>query len=111
MLKINTIKMKRVVLIELAGKADSYYALEIKKLLDQAIAEGTNQFIIDMSQVEYLSSAVLQQIKNTLVSCRKKAGDVRIANPSDCVREVLMLAGLDTIFKIYPTQVEAVGSF
>ena len=47
---------------------------------------------------------VLKRVKRT-------GGDLRIANPSERVREVLELAGLDSIFEIYPTQVEAVGSF
>jgi anti-anti-sigma regulatory factor len=34
-----------------------------------------------------------------------------LANPSERVREVLELAGLDTVFQVHPSQVKAVGSF
>jgi anti-anti-sigma regulatory factor len=49
-----------------------------------------------------------------IVSALKKVrghGDVRLAQPSPRVREVLEMAGLDTIFQIFPSQVEAVGSY
>jgi anti-sigma B factor antagonist len=58
-----------------------------------------------------MSSAGLREMVRVLKRVKRTGGDLRIANPSDRVKEVLELAGLDTIFEIYPTQVEAVGSF
>jgi anti-anti-sigma regulatory factor len=38
-------------------------------------------------------------------------GDLRIANPSKRIADVLSLAGLDTVFSIYDDSTSAIGSF
>jgi anti-anti-sigma factor len=48
---------------------------------------------------------------STLKSVKRVNGDLRLANPSTRVDEVLRLAGLTSIFSIHPTQEEAVASF
>ncbi len=60
-----------------------------------------------------MSSAGLREIVSALKKVKRNSppGDLRIAQPSDRVREVLEMAGLDTIFHIYDTQGEAVSSF
>lgn len=79
--------------------------------MDQAADEGRNYIVLDLGGVEYMSSAGLREMVRVLKRVKRSGGDLRIANPSERVREVLELAGLDSIFEIYPTQVEAVGSF
>ncbi len=108
---IHVSQLKRVTLMELTGRIDSTNANQLGDALNESIADGRNQLVLDLSGVEYMSSAGLREMVAALKQCRKGTGDVRLANPSDRVKEVLELAGLDTIFDIYDTQVEAVGSF
>jgi anti-sigma B factor antagonist len=67
--------------------------------------------VVDLQDVEYMSSAGLRELVSALKQVNKKEGDLRLANPSARVMEVLELAGLDSIFKIFPTLSEAIGSF
>jgi anti-sigma B factor antagonist len=110
-MEINASEMKRVQLFEVIGRVDSTNASELGVALDKAADEGRTNLVIDLSGVEYMSSAGLREMVRVLKRVKRGGGDLRIANPSDRVKEVLELAGLDTIFEIYPTQVEAVGSF
>ena len=79
----------------------------MKKLVD---AEKT-QIVLDLLNVEYMSSAGLRAMVSTLKSVKRVNGDLRIANPSPRVEEVLRLAGLTSIFSIYRSRDEAVNSF
>ena len=110
-LEITVSEMKRVHLIEVGGRVDSLSANELGHSLAQIIDSGHHAMVIDLSNVEYMSSAGLREIVSALRRVQKTGGDIRVANPSERVMEVLELAGLDTIFKIYATQVEAVGSY
>ncbi len=110
-MEINSSEMKRVQLFEIAGRVDSNNAAELGGALDRAVEEGKTNLVLDLSGVDYMSSAGLREMVRVMKVVKKKGGDLRIASPSDRVREVLELAGLDSIFAIYPTQVEAVGSF
>jgi anti-sigma B factor antagonist len=67
--------------------------------------------VLDLSHVDFMSSAGLREMVNSLKSARKASGDLRLAQPSDRVREVLEMAGLDTIFRIYSTQADAIDSY
>lgn len=110
-MEINSSEMKRVQLFEVIGRVDSSNADELGSTLDRAVDEGRNNMVLDLGGVEYMSSAGLREMVRILKRVKRGGGDLRIANPSDRVQEVLELAGLDSIFEIYPTQVEAVGSF
>jgi anti-anti-sigma factor len=48
---------------------------------------------------------------STLKAVKRVNGDLRLANPSPRVEEVLRLAGLTSIFSIHRTRDEAVASF
>lgn len=110
-MEINVSEMKRVRLFEVIGRVDSSNATELGQELDKTVDDGNSNLVLDLSGVDYMSSAGLREMVRVLKRVKRSGGDLRIANPSDRVKEVLELAGLDTIFEIYPTQVEAVGSF
>lgn len=100
-----------VTLIEASGRIDSMTANELGAALNTIIDSGATQIVLDLSAVEYMSSAGLRELVAALKRVKRVAGDMRIANPSARVSEVLEMAGLDTIFLIFATQDEAVESF
>lgn len=110
-LEIKSSELKRVQMLEVSGRVDSISADELRDALNTAIEGGHNNLVIELSGVEYMSSAGLREMVSALKTVKRGGGDLRLANPSDKVKEVLELAGLDTIFQIFPTTVEAVGSF
>lgn len=110
-IKIQTTELKRVLLIEVAGRVDSITADELGAALNEAIDNGQNRIVMDLNKVDYMSSAGLRELVSALKRLKNGRGDLRLASLSDRVKEVLELAGLDEIFEIYDTQVEAVGSF
>jgi anti-sigma B factor antagonist len=110
MLNINVSERDHVTLLEVTGRIDSMNANQLGEALNQTIDSGRLQIVLDLSNVDYMSSAGLREIVSALKKVRS-TGDLRLAQPSPRVREVLEMAGLDTIFQIYPTQNEAVGSY
>jgi anti-anti-sigma factor len=110
MTNINVSAHEHVTLVEVIGRIDSMNANQLGDALSKEINSGHIQIVLDLSGVEYMSSAGLREIVSALKKVRG-TGDVRLAQPSPRVREVLEMAGLDTIFNIYPSQVEAVGSY
>ena len=110
MMDINVSTHDNVTLIEVSGRIDSMNASQLGEALANEINGGHNQMVLDLANVEYMSSAGLREIVSALKKIRA-TGDLRLAQPSSRVREVLEMAGLDTIFRIYGTQLEALGSF
>lgn len=111
MININVSEHNKITIIEASGRIDSMNANQLGDALGNEIAEGNLYLVLDLNAVDYMSSAGLREMVSTLKKAKRASGDLRIAQPSDRVREVLEMAGLDTIFKIYATQADAVESY
>ena len=102
--------LKRVELVKVSGRIDSSNAAQFDGVLKEVVGRKHN-VVLEMSGVDYISSAGLRAMIALLRECKKHKGDVRLATPSERVVEVLALAGLDSLFNIYDNESSAVGSF
>ena len=110
-MQIEIQEMNRVDLFAVSGRVDSSTATDLGKALNTRIDNGTLNIVVDLSQVDYMSSGGLRELIAALKRVKKDGGDLRLSSPSARVREVLELAGLASIFQIFDEQVKAVGSF
>jgi anti-sigma B factor antagonist len=110
-MEINTQTFKRVDLVQVTGRIDSSTAPQLDEALNGLTGSGRYNLVMDLSGVEYMSSAGLRALVSALRECKRRSGDVRLASPSDRVSEVLGLAGLDSVFQVFDNTTEAVGSF
>ncbi len=110
-MQITVTEMNRVDLIVVEGRVDSNNARELGEVLTAQLDKGRNKLVVDLEQVDYISSAGLRELVGALKRAKQDAGDLRLSAPSERVREVLEMAGLTSIFEVYDTQVAAVGSF
>lgn len=104
-------EMARVSLLTITGRVDSNTAQTLGEELRGQIDKGNKNLVTDLANVEYMSSAGLRELVGTLKTVKSTGGDLRIAAPSDRVREVLDLAGLESVFTVFEDVVSAVGSF
>jgi anti-sigma B factor antagonist len=110
MVQVEISDQQQITIIEAAGRIDSSNASELGQALNQVIGRGRAQLVLALAKVDYMSSAGLRELVGALKRLQGN-GDLRLANPSERVLEVLEIAGLDTIFKIYATVSAAVESY
>ena len=110
-MEISTKDMKRVSLVTVQGRVDSSTAPDFEKTLQALIQSNRTQIVLDLAGVEYMSSAGIRGMISSLKAAKSGGGDVRLAQPSQRVKDVVELAGLTSIFTIYDNLTEAVGSF
>ncbi len=111
--RVSTKPLKRVDVVEVAGRVDSSTAPEFEQAMQALIDAGRYQIVVDLSDAEYLSSAAFRVLISALkqVHTTVHRGDVRIACVAPKLLETFKLGGFDEIFKIYADEVSAVGSF
>jgi anti-anti-sigma factor len=97
--------------IAVSGRVDSSNANELDTTLQQLLDDDLHQLVMELSGIDYMSSAGLRAIISALREAKKKGGDVRIAAPSERVSEVFTLAGLNPLFQIFDDVDTAVASF
>ncbi len=110
-LHISVESYKRVEVVEVQGRVDSSNADQLDSHLKGLVENGRYNLVLKLSEVHYMSSAGLRSIVTALRECKKHGGDVRLAQPSERVSEVLSLAGLDSLFQVFDDVTAAVGSF
>jgi anti-anti-sigma factor len=103
--------LKRCDLLTPVGRIDSSTAPQLEESVKYAMKNDSHNIVIDLSQVTFLSSAALRVLISTSKECRKNKGDLYLAAPSDKLKDVFELAGLDELFTFFDDTVEAVGSF
>lgn len=111
MVEYSVSEVAAVTVIEVKGRIDSMNASELGEALSGEIASGKKQIVLDLAQVSYMSSAGLRELVAAYRKVQGMEGDMRIAQPSSRVLDVLEMSGLDTIFQIFPTNAEAVDSY
>jgi anti-anti-sigma factor len=78
--------------------------------LTQLISQD-KMLVIDIKDVDFLSSAGVRAIVNALKSAKKARGEVKLAALPDHTAEILHTVGIMEIVQTYPTVEEAVASF
>jgi anti-sigma B factor antagonist len=97
--------------IRIAGSIDSLTCDEAQAFFDKQINNTQKCLVIDLNQVDYLSSAGLRVLISALKNARQRGGDLYLGGLQDNVRQVLNLAGFASIFKIFSTVEEARDAF
>ena len=110
-MEIETESFKRVDLLTVSGRIDSSNASELEDAFSELAHDGRYRLVVDLSGIDYMSSAGLRALVDALRENKKHRGDLRIASPSERMDEVLKLAGFDTVFSVYEDSVSAVGSY
>ena len=108
---ITVSEMHRATLLEVAGRVDSTNATKLGDALNEQIDAGRVRLVLDLGKVDYMSSAGLRELVAARNKLKSSNGDLRIASPSPYVKDTLTMVGFDTLFRIFDTQVEAVGSY
>lgn len=103
---------KRSTLIKPEGRIDADSAPELEKYLEKIFKAGQYHLVVDLSGVDYISSAGLRVLVSALKeSHRYNRGDVRLAGLTSRLKEAFDLVGFDKLFQIFESPEDAVGSF
>jgi anti-sigma B factor antagonist len=101
----------QVSIVKVKGHVDSNTAPDLEAALKQLIEGGKNHLVLDLKEVDFLSSLGLRAMVLTLKLARQASGDLRLASPSPAVEKVLRTVGMTQMFNIYSSSEEAVAGF
>ena len=79
------------------GRIDTVSAGKLESKLEQAVKDGQTSVVLNMHQVEFLSSTGIRVILKFYKRLKGLNGKLRIEEPSECVVNVLGIAVLDEI--------------
>lgn len=111
MLSIETENRQSVSVMRVEGRVDSDTSLELDEALTRLLQQGTNQIVLNLQGVDFMSSAGLRAVVKAFQGAKKSGGDLRLASVSKPVEVVLRTVGMMQMLQMYPTDQEALASF
>jgi anti-sigma B factor antagonist len=72
---------------------------------------GTQQIVVNLGGIEYIDSGGLGTLVGMLASTRNRHGEIKLVRPNQRVVELLRRTRLNTVFKSYESDDEAVTAF
>jgi len=111
-MEANVTQYKHCDLVEVNGRVDSYTAPKFAEVLEGITDEGRYKIVLDMDDVDYMSSAGLRVLISTQKTCKRyNRGEVILARVPERIYEALDLAGFVPLFKFFDNVTDAVGYF
>jgi anti-sigma B factor antagonist len=105
-------EFKHCDMIAVKGRVDSATAPQLAQALETANDGGKYKIVIDMSELEYMSSAGFRALLAAQRNCKRyNRGEVVLASVPERIREALELAGFTELFKTFDDPLQAVGHF
>jgi anti-sigma B factor antagonist len=109
--KIETQKLQNdIVLVKLKGFLDAYTYGEFEKTVNNLFNQKLYKLIIDMSGINYISSAGAGVFIGAIGIAQENFGNIIIVRPKPPVKEVFDLLGLSQIFIIVDNMEAALNS-
>ena len=72
---------------------------------------GEKQFVIDFSQLDYISSSGLRVLLLSAKRLRGSNGKIVLSSLKEHIKEIFEIAGFSSIFNIFQSQEDAINGF
>ncbi len=89
------------------GRLDATSSPSAEEAFAKSI-EKNPKTLVDLSSLEYISSAGLRVLLVAAKRSQQKAGRIAIFGLTDNVREVFEISGFSALFRIFDTEAEAI---
>jgi anti-anti-sigma factor len=91
------------------GRIDSSTAMELERACDERLTSGANRLLLDLGQVDYVSSAGLRVFLVVGKKAQRGGGRLALCCLTPMVREILAIAGFDRILTTAGTRGEGLA--
>ena len=111
-MKFSSRQVENIVIIDIEGKillGDG--DVEIKQAVDNHLAKGQKNILLNLVNVPYIDSAGLGEIIRCFTSVRKNGGDLKLLAPNQRLIDLLGVTKLVNVFDWYGDESSAVKSF
>lgn len=111
MLEIRDERDNGITLCRMSGRLDGTTSAPADQHLSRVSGDpATTRLILDLSALDYLSSAGLRVLLTAAKRTRSRSGRIALCSPQPGVRDILEISGFTSIFEIFPTRDAAIAA-
>jgi anti-anti-sigma factor len=109
-MEIITRKDQKATVVAPRGRLDAVSSPDFESALGHLVTAGEKWFVLDLSKVDYISSAGLRAVMMVAKKARASGGEAVLVGLKGSVAEVVDLAGLQSLLRVFANECEALTS-
>ncbi|MHC5027424.1 MAG: STAS domain-containing protein [Planctomycetota bacterium] len=98
-----------ITVLRLTGNLDSTSTPELETHLARLIDSGTRRVVVDLTEVDFVSSAGLGVLLFAAQSLAPSGGTLRVCCPNDAVRYAFDASGFSKILSVFENEQDALS--
>jgi anti-sigma B factor antagonist len=110
-LRVETRHLDDVTLLYPQGYINAHTVRLFESELQKALGEGRFKIVVNCSGLNYIASAGLGAIMGAIEEIRSNGGDLRLSELNETVRNIFEILGFNHLYRIFPSEMEAILSF
>ena len=110
-LTVETRQLEDVTLLYPKGFINAHTVRLFEGEIQKALQQRRFKIVLCCGELAYIASAGLGAIMGAIEEIRGNGGDLRLANLNDAVRNIFEILGFHHLYRVYPSEVEAITSF
>ena len=101
-MNVKTQEEKGYWVVKLEGRLDISNSSQFEQDCMNWVEQGQRKFILDLGELEYISSAGLRSILAATKKLKAQNGSLALCALSGLVEEVVTVSGFDNILQVFP---------
>ncbi len=110
-MEANTREAGDVLVVDLVGKLDTQTSAAASDSLNRIAEGGNSKILLNLEQLDYISSAGLRVLLRTAKLVNAADGNVRVCAATGVVKEVMEISGFDELLDMHDTEADALAAF
>jgi len=110
-LSVDRRDLEGIVLLYPRGFVNAHTVRLFEGEIQRAMDDRRYRIVVSGSGLKYIASAGLGALMGTIEEIRANGGDIRLADLNETVRNIFEILGFNHLYRIFPSEVEAVLSF
>ena len=105
-----TVPQDKVAVVQISGRMDAASSPEFEAACEQALAGGATHLVVDLTDLQYVSSMGLRSFLMVAKQSKAKGGSVLLCGMKGFVKEVFDMTHVTSIFQLFDTTADALRS-
>ena len=110
-MEITTRDVNDVKVVQIEGELDTGSSPNAQNQLDQLRGQGVKKILLDLTNLDFISSAGLRVLLATAQELKEDSGDLRVCSLNREVKEVFDISGFSTLLMVFDNEAKALSGF
>ncbi len=101
-----------VTILDMNGKVTiGEGSIALRSTIRRLLGEGKKKILLNLSGVGYVDSSGIGELVSSFTAVNKESGSLKLLNLTQKIQDLLAITKLLTVFDVYETESEALGSY